>query len=315
MWTGTVSIFCHRMNVGRQRSASDSGGRARWNLSRLMGMGAVGVLVLGMIVAAGYRNATASPVVRHLRIALSDYPRDTPPLRLVLFADLHIHGPDMPPSRVAQLVREINGLHPDLIVAAGDFVGNNWIGAHYSTSEAIAPLRRLRAKFGVYAVLGNNDYEAGAGDVLGALRDAGIHVLANQASKAGPLALGGLDGRLFTRRASLLAARNGTYQALEYTPGIKILVAHRPDEFVSAPRFINLVVAGHTHCGQIVLPLIGPLLTGSDYGRKYACGIYRDRSKVLVVTAGLGTSHVPLRIGAPPDIWVILITGRGVDGT
>jgi hypothetical protein len=71
------------------------------------------------------------------------------------------------------------------------------------------------------------------------------------------------------------------------------------------------VLAGHTHCGQIVLPLIGPLETGSDYGRKYVCGVFRSGLKTLIVTAGLGTSHIPIRIGAPPDIWLISVESTG----
>jgi len=82
---------------------------------------------------------------------------------------------------------------------------------------------------------------------------------------------------------------------------------HRPDDFKWAPESIPLMLAGHTHCGQIVLPLIGPLETGSDFGRKYLCGIIRKGGRTLIVTAGVGTSHLPLRIGAPPDMWLISI--------
>jgi predicted MPP superfamily phosphohydrolase len=98
-----------------------------------------------------------------------------------------------------------------------------------------------------------------------------------------------------------------TYEALRRTSGIKVLVAHRPDEFAFVPSSTALVLAGHTHCGQIVVPIVGALATGSDFGTKYLCGVIRDGSKTLVVTAGLGTSFVPLRFGAPPDIWLITV--------
>jgi len=269
------------------------------------------LLGAGAIIAIGYRNAVSEPVVRRLVLAVPGYPTNAPPVRIALFSDVHVHGPDMPPRRVEHIVEEINALHPDIAVAAGDFTGNNWIGRDYSIDEAIAPLRGLKAKFGVFAVLGNNDCQAGAGAVSSVLERAGVHVLRNQASSAGPIAVGGMDGRL----AAMAASRRRTYSALERTPGVKILVAHRPDEFVFAPRSVSLVLAGHTHCGQIVLPLIGPLYTGSDFGRKYLCGVITNRSTVLVVTAGLGTSHMPLRIGAPPDIWLITIKGRANDRT
>jgi predicted MPP superfamily phosphohydrolase len=268
------------------------------------------VLAALAILITGYRNATRPPLVRRLTVELPAYPAAAAPLRIVLLSDVHVHGPDMPPQRLARIVDQINALHPDIAIAAGDFVGDNWIGRHYSPGEAIAPLRGLKARLGVYAVLGNNDYRAVVSDVVRALQQAGVHVLMNSATAVGPLALGGMDGRLYATPADLRAARRSTYGALERTPGIKVLVAHRPDEFAAAPQAINLVLAGHTHCGQIVLPLIGAVLTGSDYGRKYLCGVVRDRTRVLVVTAGLGTSYVPLRIGAPPDIWMISIRNR-----
>ena len=260
-------------------------------------------------IAIGYRNATAMPLVRRLSVTMPGYPPGGVPLRIVLFSDVHVHDPDMPPSRVTKIVDQINALHPDLDVAAGDFVGNAFIGSDYSPEEAIAPLRGLKARLGVYAVLGNNDYEAGEGQVSSALANAGVQVLNDDALKVGPVALGGMDGRIHRKYSNWIAARDTTHEALDATPGMKILVAHRPDEFVAAPNSISLVLAGHTHCGQIVLPLLGPMETGSDYGRKYSCGVVRDGSKLLVVTAGIGTSHVPLRIGAPPDIWLITIQG------
>lgn len=67
------------------------------------------------------------------------------------------------------------------------------------------------------------------------------------------------------------------------------------------------MLAGHTHCGQVALPLIGPLSTMSRYGRRYACGVVREGARTLVVTAGLGTSGIPLRLGAVPDMWLVEI--------
>lgn len=266
-------------------------------------------IAIAALIIAGYRNATAAPVVRTLGLTVSGYP-GAPTLRIVLFSDVHVHGPDMPPERVARIVGQINALHPDIAIAAGDFVGDNWFGRRYPVDEAIAPLGRLKARLGTYAVLGNNDYSAGASAVTRALERAGVHVLDDDAVRLGPIALGGRDGRIYRQRAPLRAAQATTYEALGRTPGIKVLVTHRPDEFAVAPENTNLVLAGHTHCGQIVLPLVGPLATGSDFGRKYLCGVVREGSKTLVVTSGLGTSYVPLRFGAPPDIWLITL-GNG----
>jgi hypothetical protein len=153
----------------------------------------------------------------------------------------------------------------------------------------------------------NNDFDErfSAAEVSRTLEQDGIHLLVNQAVRAGPLAISGRDARLRIRPKRLRQIRASAYQALARTPGVKLLIVHRPDEFEFTPGFINVVLAGHTHCGQVVLPIVGALLTGSDFGSKYLCGVYRKGSKLLVVTAGLGTSKLPLRIGAPPDIWLI----------
>lgn len=274
------------------------------------GVAALACLFLVGVAAFGYRNATSAPVVRTLTVRSGDYPRGAKPIRILLFSDLHVHGPDMPPSRLGQIVQQMNLLRPDVAIIAGDFIGDNWIGRHYSATDAIYPLGQLKAPLGVYAVLGNNDYGASAGSVARALAAVGIHVLVNDAARVGPIALGGIDGRI-PPQAPWAAIRQRTYRALENTRGVKVLVAHRPDEFRWAPASVTLVLAGHTHCGQLVLPLIGPLATGSDFGTKYLCGVVRAGPKTLVVTGGLGTSHVPLRIGAPADVWLISLEGVG----
>ena len=120
-------------------------------------MAALLILATAAVLADGYRNATVDPMVRRLTLRVRGYPHGAAPVRMLLFSDVHVHGPDMPPERVARIVKQIDALHPDIIVAAGDFIGNNLVGRHYSVADAIAPLGRLRARYGVYAVLGNND--------------------------------------------------------------------------------------------------------------------------------------------------------------
>lgn len=271
---------------------------------------ALAAAIATALMAIGYRNATAAPVVRHLTVRTADYPPGAAPVRIAVFSDLHVHGPDMPPARLARIVEQINALHPDIDIIAGDFVGANWVGARYPLTDAIAPLARLRARLGVYAVLGNNDYVAGGKGVAGALRDAGVHVLINEAARVGPVALAGLDGKISVAPPAWSRRRETTYAALRRTPGVKLIVSHRPDEFHWTPSWVPIALAGHTHCGQIVLPVIGALETGSDFGRQYLCGEVRNGSRILIVTAGLGTSHVPLRIGAPPDLWLIQLEGE-----
>jgi hypothetical protein len=90
----------------------------------------------------------------------------------------------------------------------------------------------------------------------------------------------------------------------------QVLLSHSPDPFPGLPRPVGLMLAGHTHCGQVRFPLIGAPVTNSRYGDRYACGLVREHGKVLIVTAGLGTSVLPFRFGARPDIWLITVRAQ-----
>jgi uncharacterized protein len=262
-------------------------------------------LIVIALAAIGYHNAVAPPVERHLNIEVGASSGLQRPLRLVLFSDVHVHGPDMPPRRLEAIVSQINRDKPDIVIAAGDFVGDNWIGAHYPIDDAVAPLAGLRSRLGTFAVLGNNDHIAGKRDMVEALRSVGVQLLNNRAVKAGPIDLGGSDYRLDKPPSKAIRAVYATLASMQTLDGIQVLVAHSPDVFPAVPSSVSLVLAGHTHCGQIAFPVLGPLLTGSRYGRQFVCGVYRRKQSLLVVTAGLGTSHVPIRFGAHPDFWVI----------
>jgi len=270
---------------------------------RLRGFALAAALAGLVLLAFGYRGATAPPAVRRLTVHIAGtVPFDR--LRVVLLADIHAHGPDMPPRRIAALVEAVNRLRPDVVLLAGDFVGNSALGRSYTPAEAIAPLAGLTPRLGTFAALGNNDLIAGAEAVTQALRAAGVRVLDREAVEVGPLALGGLPPRGRDTEATAGAVRE-TAAAMGRLPGTGILLAHEPDYFPLVPQGIPLMLAGHTHCGQIALPFWGPIRTGSDYGRRYGCGFIREQGHSLIVSGGIGTSHVPLRLFAASDLWVV----------
>jgi predicted MPP superfamily phosphohydrolase len=92
--------------------------------------------------------------------------------------------------------------------------------------------------------------------------------------------------------------------------GVPVVLSHSPDPFPQVPPTVALMVAGHTHCGQIRLPIIGAVSYMSEHGGRYACGLVEEGGKTLVVSAGLGTSLLPLRLGAVPDMWLITLRPR-----
>jgi predicted MPP superfamily phosphohydrolase len=260
-------------------------------------MVAIGLALLGWC----YWTAIADPIVREANVALPGWPAGASPMRALLMSDLHVAGPDMPPERLARIVEQANALHADIVLIAGDFLSDKALSTRlYSPDEAAAPLAGLRARLGVFAVLGNHDHWIDAAGMRRALARAHVRVLDNAAASAGPLAIGGLDDS-FTRHDNVSA----TVAAMRRLPGARLLLSHSPDPFATLPADIGLMVAGHTHCGQIRLPFVGALRTMSAYGQRYACGLVREGNRTLIVTAGLGTSFAPLRLGAVPDMWLI----------
>ncbi len=212
----------------------------------------------------------------------------------------------MPPERLSQIVRQANAQRPDAVLIAGDFVSDKALATkRFSLENAIAPLGDLKSRFGTFAVLGNHDHWRSAAAAYSALRRAGINVLDNSAARAGPLVIGGLDDA-FTHHDDLSA----TLRAMAALGGEPVLLSHSPDPFPRVPAEVKLMLAGHTHCGQIRLPLVGAISYMSEYGDKYACGVVIEHGKTLVVGAGLGTSLLPLRLGAVPDMWLIVVKRR-----
>lgn len=264
----------------------------------------IGLPILLALVAIGwgYAEAVRTPVVRRGAIELLDWPAGAPPLRVALLSDIHVAGPDMPPERLARIVAQVNGERPDLVLIAGDLVSDKR-GAtrRYTPVEAVAPLAGLRARLGVIAVLGNHDHWRDTRAFHRALHDIDITVLANGAVRRRPVTIAGIDDD-YSHRADPAAAM----RAALALGGPVIALSHSPDVAPALPANVPLL-AGHTHCGQIRLPLIGRPATMSRYGERYACGLIREGERTVLVGAGLGTSLVPLRIGVPPDFWVVTV--------
>jgi hypothetical protein len=258
----------------------------------------VALIALGLaLLAWSYATAIADPVVRRAEVSLPGLDR---PVRVVLIADIHVAGPDMPPERLGRIVGQINALRPDVVLIAGDFIGDGRLSTGVPADEAIHPLSALRSSFGSFAVLGNHDHWNDAAAVRAALSRAGIRLLVNDAVAAGPLAIGGLDDA-YTDHHDL----SRTLARMRALAGGRILLSHSPDPFPGVPGDVSLMLAGHTHCGQIRLPLIGAISTMSEHGDRYACGRIDEGGRTLIVSAGLGTSILPLRLGAVPDLWLI----------
>lgn len=227
-------------------------------------------------------------------------------LRVAVLADLHVGSPFIDQEKLARVVAETNGLKPDLILLAGDFVIDGVRGGNFVEPEAIASkLKDLRAPLGVYAVLGNHDWWNEGERVRDAIQAAGIRVLENEAVKIGD------DERKMwlVGLADLMTRKPDWETPLKSVPddALVIAFAHNPDIFPELPARVRLLVAGHTHGGQVNLPLLGRLIVPSRFNQRYAAGLVAENGKHLFVSTGIGTSILPVRFRVPPEIALLTI--------
>ena len=245
-----------------------------------------------------------SPSVEPFQVTFHRFPEEAEQLRVVQISDVHF-GPFTGEPELRAAVEQANAAAPDLVVLTGDFVTSTWlwkwVKRDASQAEPCAEiLRHLRARHGIYAVLGNHDWATDPEFVAGALESAGIRVLRNESvaieNGGGRIWLGGVDGA-FYGHADMDRALAGVPSGEAV-----ILLAHEPDFADVAARFpVDLQLSGHSHAGQICAPGLGPLYL-PPMGKKYPAGAYRVGEMLLYTNRGLGVHGVPLRLLAPPEV-------------
>lgn len=266
-------------------------------------------LICGVLLGAkAWHDTMRDPVIERFVLESDKMPEGAPPFTIAFITDIHIAGPDMPPSRLEDIAAQVNALDADLIAIGGDLVSEKHVATKvYEADEIVTPLGHLQARHGVVFVPGNHDHWYDWPSLSAELaRFPQITVLENEAAQIGPLAIGGVDDD-FVGYADIFA----TTEAMQPLTGPRIMLSHTPDVFPSLPVNIELTLAGHTHCGQIAYPWGGAPANMSDYGAKYACGVVEENGKTLITSAGLGTSLLPVRLFTHPEIWLIEVRGVG----
>jgi uncharacterized protein len=227
-------------------------------------------------------------------------------LRIAVISDLHAGAPYIDTAKIDQVVAMTNEARPDLVLLTGDYVITGVLGGRHMPIKTIAAhLKGLHAPLGVYAVLGNHDRGENPNGIALALRRAGIADLEN-AHVMLPAPRNGVALVGIGDRASQGAEPE---TALAGVRGGALCFTHSPDIFPRLPDTCALTIAGHTHGGQVWLPLLGrpAMFEASRYGLKYAMGVTRDGGKTLFVSTGIGTSWLPLRFRVPPEISLLTL--------
>ncbi len=290
----------------------------RRNVLKTMGSAALALAGLGGY-AFGY-EPRKTIAVRRYAPQLPQWPEGFP-VSIAVISDLHIGDPWTPMERLDEAIALTNALQADVIVVLGDFLRTR---RRFSQSgnmdEVAARLTGLKAPLGTYFIQGNHDWwmdrqamtrREGPTFVETALRKAGLNLIENRAlrlEKDGrPFWLAGLADQIaFMHVGGGLNGREGLddlggtlAQITDDAP--VVLLVHEPDIFVSVPERVALTLAGHTHGGQIRLFGFSPFVP-SAFGNRFAYGHIVENGRHLIVSAGVGTSFMPVRLGIPPEV-------------
>lgn len=270
-------------------------------------------LIGGPVVLGGWSIAIEPGLLVERVVALGspDWPAARPAVKVVLIADLHVGAPHVSLAKVDEIVGRANAAAPDLVFLGGDYIAHV-LGGRAVTPEAIAQrLAALRARYGVFSVLGNHDHAGRQGDRMRrALQAAGIVVLENEARRVetadGAIWIVGI-GDDYSGRARPRAAFGAV--PMGKTEPVLVL-AHDPGVFSEIPAGVAAIFAGHTHGGQVRFPVIGPVVNASRAPLRHTRGVIREQGKLMFVTAGVGTSVLPIRFNCVPEIAVLTIAAE-----
>jgi predicted MPP superfamily phosphohydrolase len=232
--------------------------------------------------------------VEHRLIHLRRLPRALDGLRIVQLSDIH-HSPFTGSEQIRRAIEMANSLEPDLIALTGDYVSHE---RDYAAPCA-EMLGRLRARHGVYAVLGNHDHWTDAALITDLFRLAGIRMLINEGMrfelKGAAFWLAGVDDTMVGLEDLSLALAGSSQDEM------KLLLAHNPIILRRAARAgVDLVLSGHTHGGQVTWR--SERSASGRPRRRLLKGLGRQGETQIYVTRGLGTVVLPIRYGCPPEV-------------
>lgn len=217
-------------------------------------------------------------------------------LKIVFVSDFHLSK--FAKRRLDRIVNKVNELNPDIIISGGDYVINHDADVSMDMNLVAKKISGMKSKYGIYSVLGNHDYYKDSNYIKSNLKKYGIKILENSSYELSingqPLYIAGIS--------DMQTTHIDLNKALLNTKMPTILVSHSPDITPLVKDRVNLILSGHTHGGQVRLPIFGALIVPSKYGNKYAIGFVDN---IVYVTKGLGTSIIKARFNCLPEITVI----------
>jgi len=277
---------------------------------RLKNLRKIGALLL----VIGLTTALTLHVKRNLRPERNDVAifLDGPKwsgeeLRVAVLGDLHLAPNDGEFKKLAAILEEVSEADPDLIVFVGDYSIHRDGGLDIDQHRArILKLLKSVSPLPYAAVLGNYETYSWHHRWMREARYHDVNVLDNEVqvieTRRGPVCVRGLSD--FWTKQFRYIAYSKSCDGLR-----KFSITHDPAAAFQ-PKMDGLVIAGHTHCGQVSLPVIGPIWVPTTAPKAARCGLYRDNTRTVFVTSGIGTSILPIRFGAPAQWDLLVIKSR-----
>ncbi|WP_017354185.1 MULTISPECIES: metallophosphoesterase [unclassified Clostridium] len=245
--------------------------------------------------------------VKNIEINNSSNIKNEDTIKIAQISDIHL-GEYYTIDKLEKLVNKVNSQNADIIVFTGDLFDN--VSKFEDTSKVAPILKKLNAKIGKYAIYGNHDYGGGAKNIYkNVMEDSGFKILVNDQANVKldsgkTISILGLDDALLGNPDVEKTVRN--IKESNYN----LLLLHEPDlsdKFVSYN--IDLILAGHSHGGQVKIPFLGEIVT-PPLAEKYKDGLYNlntQRNTQLYVNSGIGNTKMPFRFMNVPEVSIFEI--------
>lgn len=289
---------------------NDGSSGSRGAITRRSLLLGAGSLAAGLALYAGEVSRHEVDVVERT-IPVRELPTAFEGFRIAQVSDIHLDE-FTEPFFLEHIVARVNALKPDVVLLTGDFItlGSLTFVASTHAARRCAEILRTLTSPERYAVLGNHDVGVSAPMVIGQLQSHGTPVLVNQHV---PIERGGERIWLAGVADPGTSKPNLDKAIPAEVKGPLILMAHEPDyadTVLAHPRakFVSLMLSGHSHGGQVRLPLVGPLIL-PPLGKKYVHGYFRFGAMQLYVNRGIGTVGLPFRFNCPPEITMLTLRG------
>ena len=261
------------------------------------------VVILSVIIYARYIG-TMGLVTKEYVVEDSNIPKGFDGMKIVHFSDLH-YNRAISLTKVKKIIEEINLINPDIVVFTGDLIDMDAILTDDDFQKLTDVLSKIKTKYGSYAIIGNHDYKYNIEKVIEIYQNSGFKYLDNSYDiiynqNNEKIFIGGI-GTVSYKKDDV--DKTMSYFKDNEDIAYKIILVHEPDISgeIASDYSVNLILAGHSHGGQIRLPIIGPIYT-PKYSKKYYDEYYNIDGTNLYISSGVGVSTINYRLWNRPSI-------------